>query len=57
MHVLPSTSGITIPRLSAKHQDQTSPGSSEPISGWPLCSAWAVAWRFGESSQQPTLPH
>ena len=48
---------MRISSSSSKHQDQTSPGSSERMIGWPLACACAVAWRFGESSQQPTFPH
>lgn len=33
MRVLPLTSGIRRPTWSTKHQDQSSPGSSERISG------------------------
>ena len=33
--VSPLTSGITIPSSSSKHHDQSSPGWSERISGWP----------------------
>lgn len=55
--MLPRTSGITIATSSAKHQDQSSPGSSERMIGWPLAAAWAEACRLGEESQQPTCPH
>ena len=40
---------------STKQNDHSSPGSSERISGCPVCQACEEAWRFGELSQQPTL--
>src|SRR4051794_18053136 len=56
IRVSPVTSGISIAKLSAKHQDHSSPGSSERISGWPVSFAWALAWRFGARSPRPPLP-
>jgi hypothetical protein len=57
MRVWPRTPPIRRATSSGKHHDQVSPGSSERISGCPLSCACARAWRLGESSQQPTLPH
>ena len=57
MRVSPWTSGISSAMSSRKHQDHSSPGSSERMSGWPLLRACALAWRLGESSQQATFPH
>ena len=57
MCVSPCTSGISSAKSSKKHQDHSSPGSSERMSGWPLLRPCALACRLGESSQQPTLPH
>ena len=56
MLVSPSTCGITIATWSTKHHDQSSPGWIERMIGWLELSAWAVAWRPGEESQQPTCP-
>ena len=57
MRVLPWTSGITMPTSSTKHQDHSSPGSSERISGCSSVPACLRACLLGESSQQPTWPH
>ena len=43
IRVLPVTSGISIATSSSKHQDHSSPGSSERMIGWPLSFACAVA--------------
>ena len=32
------------------------PGCTERTTGWPVAWKWAVAWRFGLESQQPTWP-
>ena len=55
--VSPLTFGIRRPTSSAKHQHQSSPGSSERMRRWPSSSACIEAWRFGESSQHTTFPH
>ena len=39
IRVLPVTSGISIATSSSKHQDHSSPGSSERMIGWPLAFA------------------
>ena len=49
-------SSTASPTSSTKHHAQSSPGSAERMSGWPLSRKWAVACRFGDSSQQPMLP-
>jgi hypothetical protein len=52
------------PDLGEDHPDyvdeaphQSSRGSSERIIGWSSSRALRLACLFGESSQQPTLPH
>ena len=47
MRVSPRTSGITIATSSTKHHDQSSPGSSERISGWPLLAGVAAGVAVG----------
>src|SRR6266571_6090746 len=41
---------------SMKQYSQRSPGSNDRTIGWMPGAAWARAWRFFESSQQPTCP-
>ena len=48
-----STSNAT---SSSKHQNQSSPGSSERMIGCPVAWWCFVACLLGESSQQPTSP-
>ncbi len=45
------------PTWSTKHQPQCSPGSIERTMGCWVAWKCLVAWRFFESSQQPTCPH
>jgi hypothetical protein len=45
--------GISIASRPTKHHDQSSPGCSDRMIGWLALAAWALLWRFRESSQQP----
>ena len=55
-HARASSSRETRPR---RRSTRTSPprAAAERITGWPVSWKWAVAWRFGESSQQRITPH
>src|SRR6202020_3021641 len=53
-HTLSGTMNAT---SSTKHQDQSSPRSTDVMIGCSLSRAWRDAWRLGDESQQPTFPH
>jgi hypothetical protein len=48
---------ITKANSSITHQDHSSPGSTDRRIGCAASSAWRLACRPGEESQQPIFPH